>query len=83
MDKVVDVSDRYSAEILNIKNKLNQIEKGRIYELYELTGDKMDGYLSTNIEQLRESINDLLYKIEFNKESINERVSREFRKFNG
>lgn len=43
----------------------------------------MDGYLSTNIEQLRELINDLLYKIEFNKESINERVSREFRKFNG
>ena len=80
MDKVVDVSDRYSAEILNIKNKLNQLEKGRVYEL---TGAKMDGYLSTNIEQLRESINDLLYKIEFNKESINERVSREFRKFNG
>lgn len=80
MDKVVDVSDRYSAEILNIKNKLNQLEKARVYEL---TGAKMDGYLSTNIEQLRESINDLLYKIEFNKESINERVSREFRKFNG
>lgn len=80
MDKVVDVSDRYSAEILNIKNKLNQLEKGRVYEL---TGAKMDGYLSTNIEQLRESINDLFYKIEFNKESINERVSREFRKFNG
>ncbi len=80
MDKVVDVSDRYSDEILNIKNKLNQLEKGRVYEL---TGAKMDGYLSTNIEQLRESINDLLYKIEFNKESINERVSREFRKFNG
>lgn len=80
MDKVVDVSDRYSAEILNIKNKLNQLEKGRVYEI---TGVKMDGYLFTNIEQLRESINDLLYKIEFNKESINERVSREFRKFNG
>lgn len=80
MNRVVDVSDRYSAEILNIKNKLNQLEKGRVYEL---TGAKMDGYLSTNIEQLRESINDLLYKIEFNKESINERVSREFRKFNG
>ncbi len=80
MDKVVDVSDRYSAEILNIKNKLNQLEKGRVYEL---TGAKMDGYLSTNIEQLRESINDLLYKIEFNKESINEKVSKEYKKFNG
>lgn len=81
MDKVVvDVFDKYSGEISKIKYKLDQLEKGRIYEL---TDAKMDGYLSTNIEQLRESINDLLYKIEFNKESDNERVSREFRKFNG
>lgn len=80
MDKVVEVSDRYNAEILNIKNKLNQLEKGRIYEL---TGAKMDGSLTNNIEQLRESINDLLYKIEFNKESINEKISKEYRKFYG
>lgn len=51
MDKAVDIIDRYSSEISDIKNKLNQLEKGRIYEL---TGAKMDGYLSTNIEQLRE-----------------------------
>lgn len=80
MDKVVEVSDRYNAEILNIKNKLNQLEKGRIYEL---TGAKMDGSLTNIIEQLRESINDLLYKIEFNKESINEKISKEYRKFYG
>ena len=80
MDIIVDVSDRYSVEILDIKNKLNQLEKGRIYEL---THAKMDGYLSTNIEQLRESINDLLYKIEYNKESTNEKISKEYRKFNG
>ena len=80
MDMIVDVSDRYSVEILDIKNKLNQLEKGRIYEL---THAKMDGYLSTNIEQLRESINDLLYKIEYNKESANEKNSKEYRKFNG
>ncbi|MBV1818008.1 hypothetical protein [Clostridium cochlearium] len=79
MNKIVDVSDKYSAEISNIKNKLNQLEKGRVYEL---THAKMDGYLSTNIEQLRESINDLLYKIQYNKESINEKVSKEYRKFN-
>ena len=77
---VVDVSDRFSSEIMRINNKLNQLEKGRIYEI---TGAKMDGYLSTNIEQLKESLNDLLYKIEYNKESDNERISREFRKFNG
>lgn len=78
MDKAVDISDRYSSEISDIKNKLNQLEKGRIYEL---TGAKMDGHLSTNIEQLRESIGDLLYKIEFNKESMNEKVAKEMKKF--
>lgn len=78
MSKVVDISDRYSSEILDIKNKLNQLEKGSIYEL---TGAKMDGYLSTNAEKLRESINDLLYKVEFNKESMNEKVAKEMKKF--
>ena len=77
---VVDVSDRFSSEIMRINNRLNQLEKGRIYEI---TCAKMDGYLSANIEQLEESLNDLLYKIEYNKESDNERISREFRKFNG
>ena len=43
----------------------------------------MDGFLSTNIEQLSESLNDLLYKIEFDKESINERISKEIRRING
>lgn len=79
MKKIVDISDKYNFEILDIKNKLNQLEKGRIYEL---TGAKMDGYLSTNIEQLRASINDLLYKIEYNKESTDEKIAREVRKFN-
>lgn len=79
MKKIVDISEKYNFEILDIKNKLNQLEKGRIYEL---TGAKMDGYLSTNIEQLRASINDLLYKIEYNKESTDEKIAREVRKFN-
>lgn len=79
MSKVVDVSDKYSSEILKIKNKLNQLEKGHIYEL---TGVKMDGYLSNNIGQLRDLINDLLYKIEYNKESINEKISKELNKIN-
>ncbi len=79
MKKIVDISDKYNFEILDIKNKLNQLEKGRIYEL---TGAKMDGYLSTNIEQLRASIDDLLYKIEYNKESTDEKIAKEVRKFN-
>ena len=77
MDKKVDVINKYDNEIMEIKNKLNQLEKCRVYEL---TNAKMDGYLSTNIEQLRDMIADLLYKIEYGKESIGERISKEYKK---
>lgn len=52
MDKV-DVRNKYQGELINIKNQLNQLEKGRIYEL---TNAKMDGYLSTNIDRLLSSL---------------------------
>ena len=77
MDKV-DVRNKYQGELINIKNLLNQLEKGRIYEL---TNAKMDGYLSTNIEQLREMISDLIYKIEYDEESIHEKLRQSVDKF--
>lgn len=49
MEKKVDVVNKYEGELLQIKNKLNQLENGRIYEL---TNAKMDGTLATNIEKL-------------------------------
>lgn len=52
---------KYRHEINDIKNKLNQLERGRIYELSRVP---MDGYLATNIEQLRNMLNDLLNKIQ-------------------
>lgn len=55
------ISDCYSHELNNIRNKLDQMECGRIYELSRA---QMDGYLATNVEQLREMIADLLYKIQ-------------------
>lgn len=79
MNHKVDVIKRYEHEIMNIKNKLNQLEKGRVYEISKA---KMDGYLATNIEQLKEMIVDLLYKIENDEESIGEEISREFGKLN-
>ena len=33
MDKKIDVRNKYSVELMNINNKLNQLEKGRIYNL--------------------------------------------------
>ena len=33
MDKKIDVRNKYSVELMNINNKLNQLEKGRMYNL--------------------------------------------------
>lgn len=55
------ISEEYRHEVNDIKNKLNQLERGRIYELSRVP---MDGYLATNIEQLRNMLNDLLNKIQ-------------------
>ena len=63
---------------MNINNKLNQLEKDRIYDL---TNAQMDGYLSTNIEQLREMIEDLIYKVEYYGESDNERLRKAYNRF--
>ena len=67
----VDVTKKYSREIQDMANKLRDLEQGRIYEL---TQARMDGYLATNINQLREMIIDLIRKIEYGKESINDRL---------
>lgn len=77
MDKKVDVIKKYEHEILNIKNKLNQLEDGKVYEI---TNAKMDGYLAKNIEQLRDMLTDLLYKIEYGEESFGEELKREYRR---
>ena len=59
------ISDEYSHELNEISNKLAQMERGRIYEL---SGAQMDGYLATNVSQLKEMINDLLNKIQNGRE---------------
>lgn len=71
----VDVGNRYRHEILDIKNKLQQLEDGRIYDL---TKAQMDGYLSTNIEQLKKMISELIYKIEYDQDSTSEELGKAF-----
>ncbi|MCR5754204.1 MAG: hypothetical protein K6G30_05225 [Acetatifactor sp.] len=68
-----NIRDEYGQEIINIQNKLNQLERGRIYDL---TGAQMDGYLSTNVEQLRKMIGDLLGKIQDGSPGIKEDMVR-------
>lgn len=55
------ISDCYSHELNEISNKLNQMERGRVYELSRA---QMDGYLATNVSKLREMIAELLHKIQ-------------------
>ena len=74
-----EITDEYSHEILDIRNKLNQLENGRIYEL---SGAKMDGYLATNISELRELIIDLLYKIQSGEEGTATRLGNIMRGLN-
>ncbi|PAC78515.1 hypothetical protein [Bacillus velezensis] len=68
---------KYRREINNIENRLKDLEKSRIYEL---SGSKMDGYLATNISKLRDDFHELLYKIETNEESIEEKLRSAFKK---
>lgn len=80
MDKKVDVKNKYIREIMDIRNKLNQLEKGRVYDLTKI---QTDGYLSTNIHQLKEMLNDLINKIEYDEESANEKLKKVYDKFHG
>ncbi|PKR76902.1 hypothetical protein CEY16_13930 [Halalkalibacillus sediminis] len=60
--KINDIEGRYEYEIQGIKNRLQHLEDGRIYEI---TGWKQDGNLATNVQKLRKQLNDLLTKIEY------------------
>jgi hypothetical protein len=77
MDKVIDIKKRYSRELEDIDYILRNLENGRYYEN---TKAKMDGYLATNIADIRKDLNDLINKIEYNKDSIDEKIGKEFSK---
>ncbi len=62
MDKLsYNLKEEYSHEVGEMANTLRQLKTGRIYEL---SGAKMDGYLSTNIEKLEKQIGELLSLIQ-------------------
>lgn len=73
--KVIDIEEKYFNEISQIKYILNKLEKGKYYEN---TGSKMDGFLAKNICNLRDQLNDLFDKIEYNKESANDEMRKEY-----
>lgn len=68
---VEEVKRKYSYEINNIRHRLKLLEDGRIKEL---TGANMDGYLATNVINLRKELNELFSKIVNESDSINDEV---------
>lgn len=70
-EKKIDITGKYSHELQDIENKLNDLEQKRIYDL---TNAKMDGYLETNIIQLRKMIKELVLKIEYGRDSIDDEM---------
>ncbi|ACO84851.1 hypothetical protein CJF16_19735 [Clostridium botulinum] len=77
MEKVLDVKKRYSRELEDIDYILRNLENGRYYEN---TKAKMDGYLATNVADIRKKVDDLINKIEYNKDSIDEQLMKELAK---
>ncbi|NFA60837.1 hypothetical protein K8O96_03130 [Clostridium sporogenes] len=77
MEKVVDVKKRYSRELEDIDYILRNLENGRYYKN---TKAKMDGYLATNVSDIRKKVDDLINKIEYNKDSIDEQLMKELAK---
>lgn len=73
------IVDEYSYELNNIVDKLNQLERGRIYELSRA---QMDGYLATNIGQLRKMIIDLLSKIQNGENGIDTELAESMKSIN-
>ena len=77
MDKVLDIKERYSRELEEIDYILRNLENDRYYEK---SGATMDGYLATNILKIRKNLNDLVYKIEYAKDSTDEWLMKELSK---
>lgn len=76
-EKEFDVTKTYRLELRKIKDKMDDLEQGRIYEK---TNYGPYGYLNTNIVKLKEMLNDLLHKIEYSEQSDEERLSQAFKK---
>ncbi|NFG25980.1 hypothetical protein FC777_02345 [Clostridium botulinum] len=71
MEKVIDIKKKYSHELNEINYTLQNLENGRYYEN---TGARMDGCLATNIQKLKEYLNDLFTKIEYNQDSVSDEI---------
>lgn len=71
-----EIKERYNHEINDIRYRLRLLEEGRIKEL---TGANMDGYLATNIINLRKKLSDLLSKVINDSDSVDDTLNDLFK----
>ncbi|WP_317411981.1 hypothetical protein [Clostridium baratii] len=62
-----EIKEKYSYELNEINNILNQLQSGRVYDLTNVQGD---GFISTHIVKLKKELNSLLNKIQNGKDSV-------------
>ena len=55
------IKERYTSELADIASRLDKLKNGRVYELSNV---QSDGFIATNVEQLKDQINELLGKIQ-------------------
>lgn len=72
-EKRIGIKEKYSVELNEIKYELQLLKDGRVYEISKT---KSDGFLITRATKLEEKINDLLIKIEYNKDSSVEELAK-------
>lgn len=68
----MNITKRYSIELNKINNRLDDLKKGRIYELTRTPGDAS---YATLAQHLKEDIDLLISKIENDEPSITEKVA--------
>lgn len=55
------INERYINELLDIASRLQRLKDGKVYEL---TNVQSDGFIGTNVDQLKNKIVELLSKIQ-------------------
>lgn len=71
-----EIKKRFSQELNQIGDKLQQLEEGRVYELTQV---RADGSLQHNTQELRTMISELLAKIDTNAPSFEEDLNQYFK----
>lgn len=76
MSEKLGITEKYRMEIQKIGIKLRELENN---EVFELSGYQRDGYLATNVGQLRDMIEELIYKIDNQAPSVGDEFTEYFR----